>query len=153
MSEIISVASKTLLLAQWITTYTNGVMYIFDGTQPTDAEEDESGYTTLAIITESGGAFTPGSASNGLNFEASAGKLAIASGEDWEGTGLAAGLAGWFRFYDNDRDQGADGGDAYYRFDGRISTSGAELNLNSRTIAVGSPIVISSFSFDILAGS
>jgi hypothetical protein len=148
MAERISKALRDALLTEVQTLMADGVIRIYSGTQPANVETTESG-DMLCEITLSDGAFTGGVATNGLEFDLGTGELTIASGETWSGTAAASGTAGWFRFYDNDYDTGADGSEEYIRFDGRVATSGAELNLNTTSLVSGGPVTISSFSFTI----
>uniref|UniRef100_I2Q1D7 Uncharacterized protein n=1 Tax=Desulfovibrio sp. U5L TaxID=596152 RepID=I2Q1D7_9BACT len=121
----------------------NGVIRIFPGAQPTSADDTENA-TPLLEITVSSGAFTPGTATNGLNFAAPAsGVAAKAAGEVWSGVATATGNAGWFRFYANDRTTGAD--TSHARFDGSVATSGAQLNMSSPAIIIGTTTTIDSF--------
>ena len=131
--------------------YANGVLAVYGGaSQPADANDAETG-TLLALITVNGGAFTPGVATNGLNFDApSAGVLSKAAAETWSGVGLAAAGTGttatYFRFYDNSQDTGAS--PTGLRFDGAIGTSSlSELQMTVTTIVEGSPVVINSFTY------
>ncbi len=121
----------------------NGVIRVFPGVQPASADDAE-GATPLIEITVSSGAFTPGTAANGLNFAApSGGACAKAASEVWSGAAASTGTAGWFRFYANDRTTGADASHA--RFDGSVSTSGAQLNMSSTAITAGATTTIDSF--------
>jgi hypothetical protein len=121
----------------------NGVIRIFPGVQPSSADDAE-GATHLLEITVSSGTFTPGTATNGLNFAApSGGSCAKSSGEVWSGAAASTGTAGWFRFYANDRTTGAD--TSHARFDGSVSTSGAQLNMSSTAITTGATTTIDSF--------
>ena len=131
--------------------YANGVLAIYGGaSQPADANDAETG-TLLALITVASGEFTPGVATNGLNFDApSAGVLSKASAEVWSGVGLAAAGTGttatYFRFYDNDQDTGAS--PTGLRFDGAVGTSSlSELQMTVTTIVAGAPVVINSFTY------
>ncbi len=120
-----------------------GVIRIFPGVQPASADDAEAA-THLIEITVSSGAFTPGQAAAGLNFAApSGGAVAKAASEVWSGVAAATGTAGWFRFYANDRTTGADASHA--RFDGSVSTSGAQLNMSSTAITAGATTTIDSF--------
>lgn len=122
----------------------DGVLAIYSGSQPADADTAESG-TLLVLITESSGAFTGGVATNGLEFgDASSGVIAKASAETWSGVGLVTGTAGWFRFYDNDYTTGASTSEI--RFDGAVATSGAQLNMSSTTITLSATHTIDSFT-------
>jgi len=121
----------------------NGVIRIFPGVQPSSADDAE-GATHLIEITVSSGTFTPGTATNGLNFaDPSGGACAKASAEVWSGAAVSTGTAGWFRFYANDRGAGAD--TSHARFDGSVSTSGAQLNMSSTAITAGATTTIDSF--------
>lgn len=124
--------------------FANGILKIFSGSQPADADTTESG-TLLCTITLASGAFTGGVSTNGINFgTASAGAIAKAAAETWSGVVASTGTAGWFRFYANDATTGASTTAA--RFDGAIATSGAELNMSSTSLTSGATTTITSFS-------
>jgi hypothetical protein len=121
-----------------------GVIRVFSGVQPSSADDAEAA-TVLLEITVSSGSFTPGSSTNGLNFDAPAGgALAKAAAEVWSGAATTTGTAGWFRFYANDMTTGASTTAA--RFDGSVSTSGAQLNMSSTAITAGATTTIDSFT-------
>ena len=125
-------------------TLANGVLRIFPGVQPASADADE-GATHLLEITKSSGAFTPGNGLNGLNFaDPLAGICAKSASEVWSGVAVLNGTAAWFRFYANDRSTGASTTAA--RFDGSISTSGAQLNMSSTLITSGASTTLDSFN-------
>lgn len=63
----------------------------------------------------------------------------------WSGVGIADGTAGWFRFYGAAADAGGVS-TTLPRIDGRIATSGAELNLSNTNIVTGAASSVSSFS-------
>jgi len=127
------------------TIFAGGVIDVYGGTQPTSADDVENG-TKLIRITASSGAFTAGTTTNGLNFgDPANGAIAKAVAEIWSGLGLAAGTATWFRFYANDVATGAS--TTAIRFDGSVSTSGAQLNMSSTSITVGATTTIDSFSY------
>jgi len=129
--------------------FTDGVLRIYSGIQPTSADDAETG-TLLCEITVSSGVFTPGSPDNGLEFGApAAGTISKASGEVWSGVATATGTAGWFRFYANARTTGASTTAA--RFDGSVSTSGAQLNMSSTAITAGATTTIDSFAVTLPA--
>jgi len=129
--------------ASFKTIMQNGVIRLFPGVQPSSADDAE-GASPLLEITVSSGTFTPGTATGGLNFTApSGGACAKASGEVWSGVATTSGTAGWFRFYANDRTTGAD--TTHPRFDGSVSTSGAQLNMSSTAITAGATTTIDSF--------
>jgi hypothetical protein len=127
------------------------VLEIYSGSQPSNADAAETG-TKLCRITLSSGAFTPGSPTNGLDWDAPAsGKLSKASGETWSGTNLATGTAGWFRLYDNMYSTGADSSAKKVRLDGAVGTSGAQLNMSSTSLTSGATTTIDQFDLTLPA--
>jgi hypothetical protein len=132
-----------------------GAIYIYSGAQPANANAAPQG-TLLGIVTVGAGAWTAvNSTANGLDFDAAvAGVLSKAVAETWQFAGLAVGTAGWFRFVmgsaaDN---LAADPTALYSRIDGRISTTGAEMNLSNLNIVVGAISTVDSFSISWPAG-
>lgn len=120
--------------------FRNCVIDVYSGSQPADADTVESG-TKLLTITLSSGAFTGGSAANGLNFgDVASGVLSKQSDETWSGAGLANGTAGWYRVYDNSYTTGAS--TSAIRFDGSVSTSGSQFNMSNTAISVGGTTTI-----------
>jgi len=110
----------------------DGVIEIYSGTQPADADSAEAG-TLLCVITEASGVFTGGVATNGLNFDpAASGVIDKLTGEVWSGANTATGTAGWFRFYANDFTKGAS--TTAVRLDGAIATSGSQMNLSNTAL-------------------
>lgn len=145
-----STGDAQAICESYVTNYANGVLAIFaDASQPTDANDAETG-TLVALITESGGEFTPGAATNGLNLTASGGVASKASGETWTGVGLAAAGTGktalYGRYYDNSYTTGAS--TTAKRFDGSCGLTGstAQIRLSSTTIVEGAPITVTSFT-------
>lgn len=129
--------------------FQNCVIDIYSGSQPADADSDETG-TKLATITLSSGAFTGGAATNGLNFgEVASGILAKESGETWSGVGLADGTAGWFRIYDNDYTTGAS--TSAIRIDGAVATSGSQFNMSNTAITDGGTTTVDSVALTLPA--
>jgi len=127
----------------------NGIIHIYSGSQPADADSVETG-TKLVEITVSSGAFTPEVATNGLEFKKEiSGTLSKNSLEAWSGVASATGTAGWFRFYDNNEDTGADVTSC--RFDGSVGTSGAQLTVSSTSITSGATITVDSFDITLPA--
>lgn len=121
-----------------------GFINIYSGPQPLTADTAATG-TLLGTVTESGDGAT------GLNFDtASGGVIAKAVLETWKFTGLAAGTAGWFRFYPATGNP-ATTSTSEARIDGSIASSGADVNLNNVSIAVGSPNTIDLFAFTLPA--
>jgi len=129
----------------------DGVIEVYTGTQPATSDLAESG-TKLLRITLSSGAFTPGSPTNGLNLATAASGIASKeSGETWSGVGLAAGTAGWFRYYSNAYITGASS--TAERFDGVCGVGSGELRMSSLTVAVGATTTVDSGSITLPASS
>lgn len=128
----------------------DGVIHIYTGSQPASADAAVTG-TLLGTVTVDGGAFTPGSPTNGLEFgTASGGVIAKAPGESWEFTGLADGTAGWFRFVGNAMDDGTSS-TTLPRIDGSIAKTGGDLNLSNTAITTGAPNTIDVFQLTMAA--
>lgn len=131
--------------------FSGGVLRVFSGTQPTDCDLTEATSTLLAEVSLSGAAFSPGAggaSTNGLTFDDPvSGVLSKAAAETWQGLGVTDGNAGWFRFYDSNRTTGAS--TTAIRFDGVIASSGGELTMTNRLIAVGTPVIINTFDFSL----
>jgi hypothetical protein len=129
----------------------DGVIEVYTGTQPATADLAESG-TKLLRITISSGAFTPGSPTNGLNLAtAVAGVTSKESGETWSGVGLAAGTAGWFRYYSNAYVTGAS--TTAKRFDGVCGVGTGELRMSSLSVAVGATTTVDSGTITVPANA
>jgi hypothetical protein len=151
MAEKFSLGHAQMICNAFKTAYANGVIGIFGGaSQPADANDAETG-TLLALITLANGAFTPGNATNGLEFDSPVnGVLPKAAAETWSGLGLAAAGSGvtatYFRFYANAYVTGAS--TTAVRYDGAISTSSlAELQMGVTTVVQNVPVVISAFNY------
>ena len=128
--------------------FRDGVLKIYSGTQPTEADDAVAG-TLLCTITEDAGTFVAGAFDNGLEFgTAASGAIAKAAGETWQGVASASGTAGWFRLVANATDAGAES-TTLPRIDGSIGTSGADLNLSSTSITSGQTYTIDTFSLTL----
>jgi len=125
-------------------TFANGIIEIRTGTQPATADSAATG-TLLGTVTLNSGAFTPGSATNGLTFAAAAGGAVSKSGI-WSFNGVAAGTAGWFRLKGNALDDNLSS-TTLPRLDGSIAVSGADMNLSNITIAIGAPSTVDTFTW------
>lgn len=110
--------------------------------------------STATTITKTDSNMAGGvTAVNGLTFgDAASGTLVKNPLETWTGVGLAAGTAGWFRYEGALADtEASDTAGAFNRLDGNISTSGANLNMSSTTVAIGATQTISTFSLTVPA--
>ena len=136
------------------TAYADCVIGIYSGVQPTTSNDTEGSAVLLGLVTLTGGAFTGGVSTNGLNFDAAVdGVLSKPSGSTWKFTGLAAAgengtTATWFRVYDNDYTTGAS--TTAVRWDGAIGTSTSyELRMTNPLIVSGVETTVSSFTFTV----
>jgi len=106
-----------------------GFIAIMSGSQPTSPDNAATG-VLLGTVSVNG-------AGTGLTFDASvAGVLSKAAAETWRFTGLADGVAGWFRFY-APGDTITNISTTAARLDGTIGSSGADLNLTNLQIQTG----------------
>jgi hypothetical protein len=133
--------------------FKDGVIKIYSGTRPTDADTSLGGATLLVTISLASATFTSGAVAGGLEFGvAASGAIGIASGAVWSGVGVQTGTAGFFRFYANATDAGAaDTTFIYPRIDGTVATSGADLNMISTAIRSGSINTIDTFTITLPA--
>lgn len=130
--------------------FRDGVLRIYSGSQPTNADAAATG-TMLLEITESAGAFVAGAFDNGLEFgDAASGAISKASAETWQDAGIASGTAGWWRFCANPTDAGA-ASTTLPRIDGNVGTSGADLNMSTVSIVAGSTYTIDTFTLTLPA--
>ncbi len=127
--------------------FQNGHIVIYSGSQPANGDTAYAG-TELVKITVASGAVVAGEETNGLEFQTSASGEIEKNSDVWSGLGLAAGTAGWFRFYANGSDAGG-ASTTLPRIDGSVGTSGADLNMSSTTIAVDATYTIDSFKFTL----
>jgi len=122
-----------------------GIIYLYDGTMPDDADSAE-GCNILAKITISSATLTAGTLTNGLYFdEPSAGVIDKPSGSTWSGVGLYAGTCTWGALYDNAIGTGADTTYIYPRIFGNAGLSGAAFLITDLDIAVGIPVTCNQF--------
>lgn len=128
----------------------DGVLKIYSGAQPADADTAASG-TLLITITVGSGAWVAGAYGNGLEFENDplSGEVEKNS-EVWSGLGLADGTAGWFRFYANPTDAG-NASTTLPRIDGSVGTSGSDLVMGSTAIVTGRTYTIDTFKLTFAA--
>lgn len=129
------------------------VIEIRTGPQPASADDAASG-TLLGTVTINGDAFTPGSPTNGLDFElsATAGLIQKPTAAVWRFSGVAAGTAGHYRLKGNAVDAGGSSTTAI-RIDGAIGTSGADLIFPTLSVSVGAPVSIDRFEFQLPASA
>jgi len=123
----------------------NGVLKIYTGVQPSSADNAAAG-TLLLNITVDGLPFNAGSPTNGLNFDAAiSATVSKAASENWLGSGIADGTAGWARFCGNNADPGTQS-DSLPRIDLSVARTGGDLNLSNTAIVTGAPTTVDTFN-------
>lgn len=130
--------------------FANGVIYLYSGPQPTDADSAVQG-TLLAKITVSSGSFSFGTSTNGLNFDApTLGVISKAAAETWSGSAIATGTIGWFRMMGNASDA-LGSSTTLPRIDGSVAVSGGDLNFPSVTVtsSPATPLTIDTFQITL----
>lgn len=121
--------------------FDGGVMDLFTGSQPTTADAVETGTKLVRISSTSGVGLN-----DGLRFgTALAGDLSNTT-PAWQGTVVAAGVAGWFRFYGTGATSGVMGSSGTngtgIRVDGNVGLSGADLVLTHTNLALDSTLTV-----------
>ena len=120
-----------------------GKINIYTGPQPISADTGATG-TLLGTVTNNGTA-------TGLTFlPAANGTLSKTDDELWRFAGLAAGTAGWFRFFPLGGDPSINS-TSEARIDGSIASAGGDVNLTNLSITAGSPNTIDVFNFTLPA--
>lgn len=120
-----------------------GFINIYSGPQPLTADAAATGTLLGTVSVNAGG--------TGLTFDASVGgTISKAAAETWKFLGLAAGTAGWFRFYPAAGNP-ANNSSTEARLDGSCGSSGADMNLTNIAITVGAPNTVDVFQFTMPA--
>lgn len=126
--------------------FKDGVIEIRSGTRPVNADAAVAG-TLLGLVTVAGGAFTPGQATNGLEFGTAADRaIDKSSSEVWQFTALASGTATWFRLRGNATDAGG-ASTSLPRLDGSISAFGGDATLTDTNIVLDNVYTFNRFKF------
>lgn len=122
----------------------DGVIYLYTGAQPTDADSAVTG-TLVATVTLSAGAWSAGSPTNGLEFGTAASKsISKAAAEEWKFKCTTAGTIGWGRFVGNAADAGG-ASTTLPRMDFSVGITSGDLKMSKVTYAVDETGVISTF--------
>lgn len=132
---ILSNGLKNAMLAAMPPLFAGGAIMIYTGAQPASPHLAPTG-TLLGYVTDGGGAYTVGSATNGLHIALSTGGFWIPEPtEDWAIRGVATGVAGWARFIGLDDTLGVSS--ALARIDMKVNDDGTGFLLNNTTITNG----------------
>ena len=131
------------------TDFTDGVIRLYTGAQPTSPDAAVTG-TLIGTVTLAGAAFTPGSAAGGLEFDAAVGAtLSKAALEEWKFTADAAGTIGWFRFVSNSVLEDGAASTTIKRLDGSVGVTTGDMRMSKVTYAIGETGVIQSFTIPL----
>ena len=124
-----------------------GILKLFSGTIPADADSDEGSGTLLLEVTLNGDTLAE---NGGLIFDtATEGSSTKPENADWRGVGAATGTAYWFRLYDSNETTGAS--TTALRLDGTVGTSNADLVMSSTSITSGATTVMDNATFTLPA--
>lgn len=125
--------------------FTNCTISCYTGAQPATADDAIGSATLLGTASIGGNAFTPGSPTNGLNFEANAvlNVISKAAAEDWKINCVLDGTLGWFRIKGNAVDNNL-ASTTLPRIDGTIGISSGDMLVGSLTAAPAKLITIDS---------
>lgn len=122
----------------------NAVIAVYAGSQPLNGDAAETG-TLLGYITVDSGAFTPGSPTNGLNWDAAVDGVCVKpSAEEWSITPIADGTAGWARLYDNAMVTGLS--TTSKRIDMACGVGAGELRFSTTILSTGVKSVVNTLS-------
>lgn len=145
----ISQGVKDFLFNALDTLFTNGVGYAYSGQKPASGGNAPPTGTYLGIVTRNGDPFTPGSPTNGLNFDldSASGELRKPVADVWRLTCTTSGTIGYIRFCGNAADAGTQS-TTLPRFDATYGTnnSTAEVKGASAVVEAGQKYSIDSLS-------
>jgi hypothetical protein len=130
--------------------FRNNVIRIYSGSAPATADAAESGVLLLKL-TVSSGAFVAGSSANGNNYGTAAAGTLPKDGNVCSGVGLADGVAGYYRVYDNGEITGASS--VAKRVQGVCAISGGEFTLSSTTIVTGATTTLDTHNITLPSGA
>lgn len=126
------------------TQLTNGVIKLYTGAQPASPDSPATG-TLIGTVTLAAGAFTPGTATNGLNFATPVlNVMGKESAEEWKFIAVADGTIGYGRFVGNATDSNGTS-TALPRLDFSVGITSGDARTGKVTYATGEPGVIQSF--------
>jgi hypothetical protein len=116
-----------------------GVLDIFTGAQPVNADAIETGSKLVRISSTSGSGI-----SDGLRFGTAGTGFIPLTVPTWQGAVILAGVAGWARFYGTGGTLGAS--TIEKRMDMSVGVSGADLNLTHTSLALDTTLTIKTFN-------
>ncbi len=130
--------------------FRNNIIRIYSGGAPANADAVESGVLLLKLTVASG-AVVAGSATNANNFGTAAAGVLPKDGNVCSGVGLADGVAGYYRMYDNGEITGASS--VVKRVQGVCAVSGGEFTLSSTTVVTGATTTLDTHNITLPSGA
>jgi hypothetical protein len=148
MTARISTGEATSLVDKLRTDFTDGVIAVYDGVQPSDANDVPNG-TFIGYVTKDGNAWVPGDTTDGLEFEAASGTTILKStSQTWRLTArsdlVGTATARWFRFIVNAGDDDSLS-TTNKRIDGAVGVTTGELRLQFLDFVANQTADITSF--------
>lgn len=128
----LAVARRNAALDNILANANSGFLRIYDGTQPTDADTAITTQVLLAELTM-----------NATAFAAASGGSASANAITADSSANATGTASWFRLVKSDG--------TTVILDGSVGAAGANLNLNSTSIVIGTQVSVTSLTVSMPA--
>ena len=149
MSFSLNTPVRNSFAAAFKTAFTNGVIYMYSGAMPTDADAAVQG-TLLGKVTKDGGTFAFGTSTNGINWDTpTGGVVSKAAAETWTYTGIADGTVGWCRLMGNPVDA-LGSSTTLPRCDVAVGASGSNVIVfASTTVTTGVTGNVSAFTFTL----
>ena len=136
-------------LATLKTDMADGVINFYTGSQPTSPDAAVTG-TYLGRATLAGGAWTAGTATNGLEFATPSGAtIDKATAEEWKFVCEVAGTIGWARFVSNSASDTGGASTSLKRMDFSVGITSGDALMTKVTYAVGETGVIQSFTIPL----
>lgn len=127
----------------------DGVINFYTGSQPASPDNAPTG-TFLGRATLAGGAWSAGTATNGLEFgTVGAAVLDKAPAEEWKFVCSTAGTIGWARFVSNSASDTGGSSTTLKRIDFSVGITSGDALMSKVTYAVGETGVIQSFSIPL----
>jgi hypothetical protein len=138
------------LLATMKTDLANGVIKFYTGSQPASPDDAPTG-TYMGMVTLSAGAWTAGTVTNGLEFDAPVlASMNKAAAEEWKFKTVAIGTIGWGRFVSNSASDTGQSSTSLVRHDFSVGVTSGDCKLEKVTFtAIDQTAVISDYTIPL----
>jgi hypothetical protein len=146
MAYRFSTGALNSLLAKTKADLADGVIMFYTGAQPASPDAAPTG-TYLGKATLNGGAWTAGSATNGLEFDAPVGaSMNKAAAETWTFVCAVAGTIGWGRFVSNSASDTGGVSTTLIRHDFSVGITSGDMLMAKVTYAVAETGIVQNFT-------